>query len=343
MIKTGTLIVETRDEMNRENGLNTDDMKNRAAQDLQGGAFFACRDVYEEGAAILEELEDGRLDARLLLEHYCGIPAHRLLSDPETPVRAEDRADFLDAVRLRAGREPLAYIIGEQSFMGLPFVVSRDVLIPEQDTENLVEEALRHLEDGSRILDLCTGSGCILLSLLHYSNDCVGVGTDISSPALQIAMQNADSLGLSDRAMWLQGDLFEALPGTSGSTSGSEEGIADNDFSRPEKYDMIIANPPYIRTDVIGTLAPEVRCAEPRLALDGGEDGLDFYRRIIREAPAHMVIGGRIMLEIGYDQAAEVTALLQEAGYYGIEVIRDYGGNDRIATAVKSIKQEAFS
>jgi release factor glutamine methyltransferase len=227
--------------------------------------------------------------------------------------------------------------------MGLPFVVSRDVLIPEQDTENLVEEALRHLEDGSRILDLCTGSGCILLSLLHYSNDCVGVGTDISSPALQIAMQNADSLGLSDRAMWLQGDLFEALPGTSGSTSGSEEGIADNDFSRPEKYDMIIANPPYIRTDVIETLAPEVRCAEPRLALDGGEDGLDFYRRIIREAPAHMVIGGRIMLEIGYDQAAEVTALLQEAGYYGIEVIRDYGGNDRIATAVKSIKQEAFS
>ena len=106
---------------------------------------------------------------------------------------------------------------------------------------------------------------------------------------------------------------------------------------------MIIANPPYIRTDVIETLAPEVRCAEPRLALDGGEDGLDFYRRIIREAPAHMVIGGRIMLEIGYDQAAEVTALLQEAGYYGIEVIRDYGGNDRIATAVKSIKQEAFS
>jgi release factor glutamine methyltransferase len=106
---------------------------------------------------------------------------------------------------------------------------------------------------------------------------------------------------------------------------------------------MIISNPPYIRTDVIETLAPEVRCAEPGLALDGGADGLCFYRRIIREAPAHLVIGGRIMMEIGYDQAEDVSALLQEAGYYGIEVIKDYGGNDRIVTAVKSIKQEAFS
>ena len=308
------------------------------AEDLQG-RYFACRDVYEQGAKLLEEMEDGRLDARLLLEHYCKIPPHRLLSDPETAVSEPDREAFLSGIRRRAAREPLAYIIGEQSFMGLPFVVSRDVLIPEQDTENLVEEALRHLEDGSRILDLCTGSGCILLSLLRYSNDCVGVGTDISEPALQIARRNAEVLGLSDRAMWLQGDLFEALSdnGVNGHFS------IDNSYSRPEKYDMIISNPPYIRTEVIETLAPEVRCAEPRLALDGGEDGLDFYRRIIQEAPAYLVIGGRIMLEIGYDQAADVSLLLQDAGYYGIEAIKDYGGNDRIVTAVKSIKQEAFS
>ena len=298
---------------------------------------FACRQVYEEGAALLQELEEGSLDARLLLEHYCGIPAYKLLADPETAVAAADRQAYLDGIRRRAAREPLAYIVGEQSFMGLPFVVSRDVLIPEQDTENMVEEALRHLEDGSRILDLCTGSGCILLSLLHYSNDCVGVGTDISAPALEIARRNADALGLSGRVMWMQGDLFDALP----PVSGTDRSPFENIFIRPEKYDMIIANPPYIRSDVIDTLAPEVCCAEPRLALDGGADGLDFYRRIIRQAPAHLVIGGRIMLEIGFDQAEDVAALLQENGYYGVEVIRDYGGNDRIVTAVRSVKQDS--
>ena len=298
---------------------------------------FACRQVYEEGAALLQELEEGSLDARLLLEHYCGIPAYKLLADPETAVDAAARQAYLDGIRRRAAREPLAYIVGEQSFMGLPFVVSRDVLIPEQDTENMVEEALRHLEDGSRILDLCTGSGCILLSLLHYSNDCVGVGTDISVPALEIARRNADALGLSGRVMWMQGDLFDALP----PVSETDRSPFENIFVRPEKYDMIIANPPYIRSDVIDTLAPEVCCAEPRLALDGGADGLDFYRRIIRQAPAHLVIGGRIMLEIGFDQAEDVAALLQENGYYGVEVIRDYGGNDRIVTAVRSVKQDS--
>lgn len=322
------------------------DMKDTGAENGHGtaapvsgrqAAVFTCRQVYEEGAALLQELEDGSLDARRLLEHYCGIPAYKLLADPETAVEAADREAYLAGIRRRAAREPLAYIVGEQSFMGLPFVVSRDVLIPEQDTENMVEEALRHLEDGSRILDLCTGSGCILLSLLHYSNDCVGVGTDISGPALEIARKNADALGLSGQVMWMQGDLFEALP------PAAETGDSpfDNLFVQPEKYDMIIANPPYIRSDVIDTLAPEVCCAEPRLALDGGADGLAFYRRIIKEAPAHLVIGGRIMLEIGFDQAEDVAALLEENGYYGVEVIRDYGGNDRVVTAVRSVKQDS--
>lgn len=310
--------------------------------------IFTCREVYEEGAALLEELEDGRLDARLLLEYYCGIPAHRLLADPETAVKAEEREAFLAGIHRRAAREPLAYITGEQSFMGLPFVVSPDVLIPEQDTENMVEEALRYLEDGSRILDLCTGSGCILLSLLHYSNNCVGVGTDISAPALKIAGQNAEALGLRDRTTWLLGDLFEALGDGRGSETAApfaQTGFLspEGTFSSPVKYDMIIANPPYIRTDVLETLAPEVRCAEPRTALDGGADGLDFYRRIILKAPAYLVIGGRLMLEIGYDQAEDVTALMKESGYYGVEVVKDYGGNDRIVTGVRSIKQDAFS
>jgi release factor glutamine methyltransferase len=173
------------------------------------------------------------------------------------------------------------------------------------------------------------------------------VGTDISEPALRIARHNAGSLGLTDRVLWLRGDLFDALG--SGRPGEENDAVPEKDmqqrplngpFSSPEKYDMIISNPPYIRTGVIETLAPEVRCAEPRLALDGGEDGLDFYRRIIQEAPDHLVIGGRIMLEIGYDQGEDVAALLREAGYYGVEIIQDYNRNDRVVTAVRSMKQK---
>lgn len=349
------------------------------------GNHYTCREVYEEGADLLKDLDDGRLDARLLLEHFCGIETHRLLADPEHPVAAADREAFLDGIHRRAAREPLAYITGEQSFMGLPFVVSPDVLIPEQDTENLVEEAMRYLDDGSRILDLCTGSGCILLSLLHYSNGCIGIGTDLSPGALRIAQTNARALGLEERVKWLEGDLFEALkrggslpapePGEALLRYGLEGIVSDGlgesaaagteepelAVSGPEepaaacaagfpaadvpgtadlsnmKFDMIVSNPPYIPSSVIETLAPEVRCSEPRMALDGGEDGLDFYRRIISQAPDHLVIGGRLMLEIGYDQGAAVSALLEEAGYYGIEIIRDYGGNDRVATATRSL------
>ncbi len=295
------------------------------------GRQYSCREVYEEGAALLSQLQEGRLDARLLLEHFCKINTNRLLAEPDSPVGEKDREAFLEAVRRRAAREPLAYIIGEQSFMGLPFVVSEDVLIPEQDTENLVEEALRLLDDNSRILDLCTGSGCILLSLLRYTNGCVGVGADISAKALGIARRNAGNLGLSEQVSWAEGDLFSALSQTS-----EKEG-------RAPVFDLIISNPPYIPSAVIETLAPEVRCSEPRLALDGGRDGLDFYRRIIGEAHEYLVIGGRLMLEIGYDQAEAVTSLLQEAGYYGIEIMQDYGGNDRIATAVCSMSQKERS
>ena len=332
--------------------------------------FYPCRDVYEEGMALLAGLEDAALDARLLLEHFCGIDTNRLLAEPGMPVSDDLRSAFLKGIERRAAREPLAYIVGEQSFMGLPFIVSEDVLIPEQDTENLVEEALRLIDDGSRILDLCTGSGCILLSLLHYTNGCIGVGTDLSEKALEIARRNASAHGLSDQTVWLQGDLFDALDPLNKKDNDDKDNKRENykieDNKREESrddqaeksteseksesgfpgmsytsgYDMIISNPPYIPTSVIDTLQPEVRCAQPRMALDGGGDGLDFYRRIIREAPAHLVVGGRLLLEIGYDQAEAVSDLLREAGYYGIEILKDYGGNDRIATAVCSLAQK---
>ncbi len=332
--------------------------------------FYPCRDVYEEGMALLAGLEDAALDARLLLEHFCGIDTNRLLAEPGMPVSDDLRNAFLKGIERRAAREPLAYIVGEQSFMGLPFIVSEDVLIPEQDTENLVEEALRLIDDGSRILDLCTGSGCILLSLLHYTNGCIGVGTDLSEKALEIARRNASAHGLSDQTVWLQGDLFDALDPLNKKDNDDKDNKRENykieDNKREESrddqaeksteseksesgfpgmsytsgYDMIISNPPYIPTSVIDTLQPEVRCAQPRMALDGGGDGLDFYRRIISEAPAHLVVGGRLLLEIGYDQAEAVSDLLREAGYYGIEILKDYGGNDRIATAVCSLAQK---
>ena len=332
--------------------------------------FYPCRDVYEEGMALLAGLEDAALDARLLLEHFCGIDTNRLLAEPGMPVSDDLRNAFLKGIERRAAREPLAYIVGEQSFMGLPFIVSEDVLIPEQDTENLVEEALRLIDDGSRILDLCTGSGCILLSLLHYTNGCIGVGTDLSEKALEIARRNASAHGLSDQTVWLQGDLFDALDPLNKKDNDEKDNKRENykieDNKREENrddqaeksteseksesgfpgmsytsgYDMIISNPPYIPTSVIDTLQPEVRCAQPRMALDGGGDGLDFYRRIISEAPARLVVGGRLLLEIGYDQAEAVSDLLREAGYYGIEILKDYGGNDRIATAVCSLAQK---
>lgn len=283
------------------------------------------RETYEEGcgklmSAIPEERE-AKLDARLLLEAVCGTDLQTLLAHGEREVSAAEYEEYCAKIERRRGREPLAYILGKWEFMGLPFTVSSDVLIPEQDTENLVEEAMKNLSDGSRILDLCTGSGCILLSLLHYSNGCTGVGTDISPAALSVAEENARTLQLERRTRWLQGDLFDAL--------GPEDG----------PFDLIISNPPYIPSAVIDTLEPEVRSGEPHIALDGGEDGLSFYRRISAGAADRLSIGGMLMLEIGFDQAGPVTSLLDERGYYDIQVLKDYSGNDRVVSCVKSIRQ----
>ena len=286
---------------------------------------FTYRALYSEGAAalsaVLEEEREAQLDARLLLEHVCGTSLQTLLLDGDRSVSGPEAELYKTLIERRCTREPLAYILGKWDFMGLEFGVSSDVLIPEQDTENLVEEVMREVCDGDRILDLCTGSGCILLSLLHYSNGSTGVGTDLSEDAVAAARKNACRLGLSDRSDWRTGDLFEALkPG--------------------ERFDIIVSNPPYIRRETIGELAPELRIHEPRMALDGGEDGLDFYRRIIPDAADHLVTGGMLFLEIGYDQAEQVSALMEDAGYYEIRTIKDYGGNDRIVCGIKSIHQK---
>ena len=283
---------------------------------MAGGLTY--RELYEWGCGRLAEagIDESGTDARLLLEWCCGTDRGTLLAHGERPVTEKENSRYLECIAVRAARMPLQYITGEQEFMGLTYSVNKNVLIPRQDTEVLVEEVMRYLHDGMRILDLCTGSGCILISLLRYSNDCTGVGTDISRDALEVARRNADNiLGFhaqaGQNASFVQGDLFEGL----------DEG---------DRFDVIVSNPPYIRTDVIKSLMPEVRDHEPHIALDGREDGLFYYRRIIAGAGKFLAGGGMIFLEIGYDQGDSVRSLMQEAGYRDIEVVRDYAGLDRV-------------
>ena len=271
------------------------------------------KQLYEYGKAELAEagIAEAQLDARLLLEYVCGTDHNTLLVHGEREVEEPKSTAYCDLILQRVAHTPLAYIKGTQEFMGLEFSVNKQVLIPNQDTEILVEEAMRLMHDGMRVLDLCTGSGCIALSLLHYTNDTSAVATDISEAALTVAVQNAGQLKLTERVSFAETDLFPV---------------------QKEKFDLIVSNPPYIPTEVIETLAPEVKDHEPRLALDGTEDGLSFYRRIIRTAPEWLFESGWLILEIGYDQGEAVSAMMRENGFRDIEVIRDLGGKDRVVT-----------
>lgn len=285
-------------------------------------------EVYAEGRGRLEEagIDEAALDARLLLEYVCGTDRNTLLAHEDRAVSEEECRRFRELIGKRANRVPLQHLTGEQDFMGLPFLVNKDVLVPRQDTEVLVEEVMKQLHDGMRILDMCTGSGCILLSLLHYSNNCAGVGVDLSAEALVVAKENYRRLSEERpemNACFLQGDLFEAFadPGLSGTEKEAASG---------EKFDIIASNPPYIETDVIGTLMPEVQEHEPGMALDGGTDGLIFYRRIAKEAGNFLTGGGQLFFEIGCGQADCVRAIMEEAGFGEIQVVKDFAGLDRV-------------
>lgn len=271
-------------------------------------------EVYREGAVRLGEadIEEAELDARLLLEFVCGTDRNTLLVHGERDVSEEEYGRYCGLIERRAAHVPLQHLTGEQDFMGLTFLVNKDVLVPRQDTEVLVEEAMKHLHDGMRMLDLCTGSGCILLSLLHYSNDCEGVGVDLSARALSVAGKNYEIQRTQRpdmKARFLEGNLFEGLE---------------------DRFDMIVSNPPYIKTDVIDTLMPEVREYEPVMALDGGTDGLVFYRRIAGDAGAYLNGGGMLFFEIGCEQAADVCKIMEAAGFREVEVVKDFAGLDRV-------------
>ena len=272
------------------------------------------RECYEQGCRTLQAagIEEAALDARLLLEAVCGTDRNDLLVHGEQPVAPEAEEKYLNWIRQRAKHIPLQQLTGEQDFMGLTFTVNEDVLIPRQDTEILVEEVLKELHDGMRVLDMCTGSGCILLSLLHYSNDCEGLGVDLSAEALEVAGRNVLKVltpEKAEHAHFLQSDLFEKVEG---------------------KFEIIVSNPPYIASAEVEKLMPEVRDHEPRMALDGTEDGLYFYRRIIEEAGKHLVSSGMLFFEIGYDQGQAVSELMRTGGYREVQVVQDYAGLDRV-------------
>jgi len=282
------------------------------------------REFYEYGKQklVAAGIEEAALDARLLLEYICRTDRNELIIHADRERSSIEEQFYKTVIEKRASHIPLQHITGEQEFMGLSFQVNAHVLIPRQDTEILVEEAMRYLGDGMRILDMCTGSGCILLSLLKYSNECEGVGIDISREALKIAQENAQRLQLD--AVFLEGDLFLPLK------NFKSERTLDTLF------DMIVSKPPYIER-IIDTLMPEVRLHEPLGALDGGEDGLYFYRKIVAKAPKYMRKGAYLFLEIGCAQAQAVTILMQAAGFVQIQVLKDYAGLDRVVFGMKPV------
>ena len=276
---------------------------------------MTINELRSRGVRCLEDagIDDAATDAALLMEYTLKTDRNHILAYGNDEVSDKQADDYDALIKRRAEHIPLQYITGHQEFMGLDFEVCEDVLIPRLDTECLVEEAMIEIEDGMRVLDLCTGTGCIIISLARYKNDLNAVGVDISVKAVEVAARNSESNGVE--VCFLQGDLYEAL-----------DDIGD-------RYDAIISNPPYIAGAVIDTLMEEVRDHEPLIALCGGEDGLDFYRRIIDGADSHLVPGGVILFEIGYDQGEAVSDMLREHGYSDVKVIKDLAGLDRVVKA----------
>ncbi len=278
---------------------------------------LTLKQLYKVGTVKLAEegIEEFSLDAWYLLEYVTGVSKAMYFAEPERAVSEENADRYIDCIRRRAAHIPLQHITGEQEFMGYPFCVNEHVLIPRQDTEILVEEAIQVMRPKMKVLDMCTGSGCIVLSILkmcrekYYMTDLQGIGADVSEEALKVARENGRRLGVP--VTWIQSDLFAKIP---------EE----------EKYDVIVSNPPYIETAVIDTLQEEVRLHDPYIALDGKEDGLYFYRRIISEAGKYLKTQGKLMFEIGCDQAESVEELMKNAGYEQITVKKDLAGLDRV-------------
>lgn len=264
-------------------------------------------------------VEAAKLEAEILLAYVLGCPRIELYARyGEQPADAE-RAKFKELITRRVGGWPVAYLVGSRAFYLLTFDVDPAVLIPRSDTETLVLEALKRLKPltAPEVLDVGTGSGCIAISLAHQKKDARVTATDVSPDALAVARRNATKCGVADRVTFLQGDLFAALP--PGNT-----------------FDLIASNPPYIAQGEFPSLSPDVRDHEPRIALDGGPDGLAFYRRIASGVSPFLKPGGSLLLEIGYTQEAAVRGLLAERPELEVgATLKDMGGHPRVVTAKK--------
>ena len=257
-------------------------------------------------------VEDATRDARVLLAHALGLAPDRLTLHLNDEMTAPQARSYEEALAARARRQPVAQITGRRQFWGLAFRVTPDVLDPRPETETLVAEALSR--PFLKVLDLGTGSGCILLSCLKGMPMARGLGVDLSEAALAVAEGNARALGLAGRARFQRSDWFSAVTGA---------------------FDLIVTNPPYIAADEMPALHPEVRDWEPHMALTPGGDGLEAYRRISRGAGARLMPGGRILAEIGPTQGAAVSALFSAAGLGEVRVLPDLDGRDRVVAAVK--------
>lgn len=299
--------------------------------------IFTLRQTIEEGTEALREagIEEAALDAWYLLEYTAGISRAAYYADPYRELDEGLALKYLGYIERRKKRIPLQHITKEQEFMGYSFYVNEHVLIPRQDTETLVEEAVELIREKQReasqrgsksvfgentsdgrlqVLDMCTGSGCILVSILKMCPEIQGKGCDISKDALEVARKNAERLDV--KAEWVQSDLFTEF------------------VENKPQFDVIVSNPPYIPTIDIEELQPEVRIHDPRIALDGREDGLYFYRRMIEDSIFHIKTGGSLLFEIGFNQGEDVKGLMKNYGYENVEIKKDLSGLDRVVTGI---------
>ena len=279
-------------------------------------------------------VENAEHDSFELLSAINGMTRTFYLVNGDSFLSEEDFLLFEEYIDKRAAHIPLQHIIGKAYFYGYEFEVNGDVLVPRQDTEILVGEVMKVARSGDYILDMCTGSGCIIITMALERKLSFACGCDLSDKALLVAESNRERLIPKDRYCFVnadgdnkgifrfcQGDLFDSLDKNYGLNL------------KPVKFDVIVSNPPYIETEVINTLSDEVRLHEPVMALDGSADGLEFYRRISAKAPEYLKLGGYLLYEIGYNQGQQVSTIMEEAGFKDVEIIKDLAGLDRVVKA----------
>ena len=281
------------------------------------------RELFNYGKALLKRsgVAETEPDAWLLMEYVFDIDRTWYFLHQEEEAGEEKAEQYARLLEKRAQHIPLQQLTCQAWFYGLKFYVNEHVLIPRQDTEILVEEVLKEAggRKGLKVLDLCTGSGCILLSLLEHLEQAQGMGADLSEQALLVAEKNAQIQGKTKQTRFVRSDLFEAVCG---------------------QFDILVSNPPYIPTAVIRELMDEVRLYEPRMALDGHEDGLYFYREIAAYAGEYLKENGILAFEIGYDQGEAVSGLLEKEGYREIRIVKDLAGLDRVVIGRKQQEEK---